>query len=168
MNQSVLILLGAAFTLMPLAGCGQSAATPKAAGVSTAYHLDKEPADAVEVLDARDQAKDGEPIVVVGRLGGGLKPWIDGRAAFLLVDTRILPSCNEGDKCEEGCPDCTKEMLAASTMVKFLDEDGKVIPVDARDLLGVKEQETVVVSGVANRDKAGNVTIAARKVYVRR
>ena len=148
-------------------GCGRSPAANNQA-VDLKYHLADEPADAVEILDAKEQAKDGEAVVVVGRVGGGMKPWIDGRAAFLLVDTRILPTCNEGEKCDENCPSCAEAMLSASTMVKFLGTDGKVVPVDARDLLGVKEQQTVVVRGVANRDKAGNVTIAGEKIYVRR
>lgn len=53
-------------------------------------------------------------------------------------------------------------------MVKFLGGDGKVLTVDSRTLLGVKEQQTLVVKGVANRDNSGNVTIAAEKIYVRR
>lgn len=150
-----------------LTGCGSSLPAGNQI-VDANYHLADEPADAIEILDAKDQAKDGEAVVVVGRLGGGVKPWIDGRAAFLLIDTRILPSCNEGEKCDENCPSCAEAMLSASTMVKFLGNDGKVLPVDARDLLGVKEQQTLVVRGVANRDKAGNVSIAAEKIYVRR
>ena len=61
-----------------------------------------------------------------------------------------------------------KEMLAASTMVKFLGEDGKVLPVDARELLGVPEESTVVVRGLASRDAAGTLTVAADGVFVRR
>jgi len=38
-------------------------------------------------------------------------------------------------------------MLAASTMVKFLGKDGKVLPVDARELLGVKDQQTGGIHG---------------------
>lgn len=148
-------------------GCGSSLPGSNQT-VDVKYHLAEEPADAVEILDAREQAQDGEAVVVVGRVGGGVKPWIDGRAAFLLVDTRILPSCNEGEKCDENCPSCAEAILSASTMVKFLGNDGKVLPIDARNLLGVKEQQTVVVRGIANRDKAGNVTIAGEKIYVRR
>ena len=148
-------------------GCG-SPLPASNQSVDAKYLLADEPADAIEILDAKEQAKDGEAVVVVGRVGGGVKPWIDGRAAFLLVDTRILPTCNEGEKCDENCPSCAEAMLSASTMVKFLGNDGKVLPVDARDLLGVKEQQTVVVRGVANRDKAGNVSIAGEKIYVRR
>lgn len=155
---------------LPMAiGCGQSASeSPASVIASSEFQLTSEPAGALEVLDAKDQAKDGEPVVVVGRLGGGVNPWVDGRAAFLIVDTRILPSCDEVGQCTADCADCAKEMIAASTMVKFLGQDGKVLPVDARKLLDVREQETVVVRGVANRDKTGNVSIAAEGIFVRR
>jgi hypothetical protein len=168
MNSSTQFVLVTAISIVMVTGCAKSPATPAAAGIAPNVHLSQEPAGAVEVLDARDEAKDGEPIVLVGRLGGGLKPWIDGRAAFLLVDTRILPSCADGERCEAGCPDCSKEMLAASTMVKFLGNDGKVLAVDARELLGVEEESTVVVHGTATRDATGNLSIAAKGVFVRR
>jgi len=148
-------------------GCADSTVSEPVAVKSSEFTLTTEPANALEILDAREQAKDGEPIVVVGRLGGGIKPWIDGRAAFLVVDTRVQ-GCGEGDKCDENCPGCSKEMAEASTMVKFHGADGKVLATDARQLLGVKELETVVIRGTANRDKAGNVTIAANGIFIRR
>ena len=53
-------------------------------------------------------------------------------------------------------------------MVKFLGDDGKVLAVDARELLGVKDESTVVVRGIASRDATGNLSIAADGVFVRR
>jgi hypothetical protein len=168
MNRFAALAASAAISMTVFSGCAGSSAQQSSSRPKPNVHLSQEPAGAIEVLDAREEAKDGEPIVIVGRLGGGLKPWIDGRAAFLLVDTRILPSCSDGEKCEAGCPDCAKEMLAASTMVKFLGEDGKILPVDARELLGVPEESTVVVRGLASRDTAGTLTVAADGVFVRR
>ena len=100
-------------------------------------------------------------------MGGGIKPWIDGRAAFLLVDTRV-EGCGDGDKCDENCPGCSKEMHEASTLVKILGQDGKVVPIDTRQLLGVTEKQTLVVRGKAQRDASGNVTIAAQGVFIRK
>ena len=168
LNHSIQLILATATLVVMATGCAESFADATTATVTRNVHLKEEPAGAVEVLDARDEAKNGEPIVLVGRLGGGLKPWIDGRAAFLLVDTRILPACSDTEHCEAGCPDCSKEMLAASTMVKFLGTDGKVLPVDARDLLGAKEESTIVVRGIAIRDATGNLSVAAEGVFVRR
>ena len=92
MNHSTQLIFATAITVVMATGCGKSSADGTAAWVKRNIHLSQEPAGAVEVLDARDEAKDGEPIVLVGRLSGGLRPWIDGRAASLLVDTRLLPS----------------------------------------------------------------------------
>jgi len=91
-----------------------------------------------------------------------LKCW-----TFVLVDTRITPEC-EDEHCDANCPDCAKEMMAASTMVKFVDLQGKVLPVDAQSLLGIKDSETVVVRGVAHRDQAGNVSVEADGLYIKR
>jgi hypothetical protein len=53
-------------------------------------------------------------------------------------------------------------------MVNFLGEDGKVLPVDARKLLGLGDEQTVVIRGIANRDRTGNVSITAEGIFVRR
>lgn len=59
-------------------------------------------------------------------------------------------------------------MHAASTMVKFLGDDGKVRPADARKLLGIDRASTVVVWVIASGDAAGNLSIADTGVLVRR
>ena len=168
MHHSIPLILAVTIPFVLATGCAKAPAESGGTVTVPNVHLSQEPVGALEVLDAKDKAEDGEPIVLVGRLGGGLKPWIDGRAAFLLVDTRILPSCAEGEQCEADCPDCSKEMLAASAMVKFLGDDGKVLPVDARELLKTEEENTVVVRGIASRDASGNLSIEAEGVFVRR
>ena len=40
------------------------------------------------------------------------------------------------------------------------------MPFDARELLGVKELQTLVVQGQAKRDDGGNLTILAQQVHV--
>ena len=106
-------------------------------------------------------------MVLVGRIGGGQKPWIDGRAAFLLVDDGVAPSCAD-EQCEDGCAECALALAEATTLVKFVDDQGKVRATDARQLLGVENFQTVVVKGVASRDKAGNVSVIADGIYIRR
>ena len=51
--------------------------------------------------------------------------------------------------------------------VKIIDESGKLVSGDARELLGVKELSEVVVQGTAKRDAQGNLSLAASKVFVR-
>jgi hypothetical protein len=51
--------------------------------------------------------------------------------------------------------------------VKVVDAEGNVVKSDAKSLLGAKELQTVVVSGKAKRDEAGNLTILAKGVYIK-
>ena len=166
MNQINLATIGALLCLCS-AGCMGSSATVTTIPDNSQFKLASEPSGACDVMDFRDQAKDGQSFVVLGRVGGGLNPWIEGRAAFVLVDERVTASCEEG-QCEADCPQCARQLAEATTLVKFVDEQGKVLPVDARVLLGVKEQQIVVIRGIASRDKAGNVSLAADGIYVRR
>ena len=89
------------------------------------------------------------------------------RLQFLLVDDGVAPACSE-EHCEEGCAECALALAEATTLVKFVDEKGKVQPTDARELLGVENFQTVVVRGIAARDKAGNLSVVADGIYIRR
>lgn len=158
------------------AGCGRES-TPSAgpSAPTTAekgqYLLPEEPAGAKGVRAARTDAKDGEDVVVVGRIGGERNPWVAGRAAFRVVDAAFKP-CNEkdDDDCKtpwDYCCDDTDELHKGMATVKVVDGQGKTVGVDARELLGVKELQTVVVKGKAKRDEQGNLTVLASALYVR-
>jgi hypothetical protein len=156
-----------------LVGCGtsndsSSAGVPSAEGAS--YRLGAEPPGAKGVKEVRADAKDDEEITVVGRIGGDTNPWIEGQAAFLVVDTALKP-CNErdDDACETPWDYCcdTDALPANKVMVKVVDESGKPLAVDARKLLGIKELQTVVVHGRAHRDQTGNLVVLADGIFVR-
>ncbi len=105
-----------AFWLLPLVSClstflGCSQDTPPATQATSSsapdidgsvYLLESEPADAGDVIKVREDAKDQDDVVIVGRIGGSANPWVDGRAAFSIVDAS-LESCLE---C--GSMDCPK------------------------------------------------------------
>lgn len=133
----------------------------------TRYQLQSEPKDAIGVLQLKESATDGAAIALVGRVGGGQKPWIDGRAAFLLVDDGVAPACRD-EECGEDCAECAVALAEATTLVKFVDAQGKVLTTDARSLLGIEDFQTVVVQGIARKDKAGNVSVVADSIYIRR
>lgn len=143
----------------------QSSAAPSAAGKEIL--LAEEPADAKPVADARETAEDGAEVTVLGRIGGGMNPWVEGRAAFTIVDPK-LEYCQPG----EGCPTpwdycCKTDQLPGNrAMIKVVNSAGETVGEDARKLLGVKELQTVVVKGKAKRDEAGNLTVLAERVFV--
>src|SRR6059058_3468217 len=71
----------------------EPAGLPSAAG--QAFLLPGEPNGARGVIDVRKQAKDGDSVVVAGRVGGSSKPFTEGRASFLIADETLKPT--------EGC-----------------------------------------------------------------
>lgn len=134
-----------------------------------AYLLKEEPKDAKEVKFVREKGKDGQEVVVVGRIGGRRNPWVKGAAAFSIVDSS-LKSCDQipGDKCPTPWDYCCESDINKSTVfVTFVDDAGKILKKDARQLLKIKELQTVVIQGKVKRDKANNVSILASKLYVR-
>ena len=162
-----------------LIGCGgQSTTTTGSAPAGTEsadldrarFLLAAEPAAAGDVIKVRKDAADGEDVVIVGRIGGSLDPWIDGRAAFSIVD-RSLKACSDipGDQCPKPWDYCceTSKLPQATALVKLVDENDELVKADAKSLLRVKELSTVVVQGKAQRDDAGNLTVLASGVFVK-
>ncbi|NQU20615.1 MAG: hypothetical protein HQ567_04980 [Candidatus Nealsonbacteria bacterium] len=166
-----------AVVVMVVSGCNSgdnttdadSGDTGKPSADGAKYLLAEEPADAQEVCEVRKTAADGDEVVVVGRIGGEKDPWVEGMAAFRIADTS-LKACNEreGDMCTEPWDFCCAPKLADNIMlVKVVDATNKIVSSGAKDLLGVKELQTVVIQGTAERDDVGNVTILAKGIHVR-
>jgi len=165
------LTLAALFGGLIMIGCGTADTEQQsgASGEGSKYLASSEPSGGTEVIEAKEAVQDGEDVTVVGRIGGQMNPWIEGFAAFQIVDPD-LKACSdtEGDQCPypwDYC--CEPRVNEGSAIVKVVDEQGNPVSTDARKLLGVKELQTVVVSGKAQRDDSGNFTILADKVYVR-
>lgn len=166
-------VVGLAIVMM--VGCEQ-APTPSVK-VSTAasqagsqYLLSAEPQAAKSILQVREESKQGDEVVLVGRIGGDVNPWVEGRAAFSLVDLSAK-ACSDipGDSCPTPWDYCceTDKLVKGKTLIKLVGGDGQPVATDARELLGVKELDTLVVQGKAQRDDSGNLTILASKIFVR-
>ncbi|MCP4777798.1 MAG: hypothetical protein GY880_26555 [Planctomycetaceae bacterium] len=171
------LILVSIVTVM-FAGCSNSTDTGPAlskAKVDPApYLLAAEPEGGLDVIAARESAKNDDSVVVVGRVGGGLNPWVESRAAFQIVDPSILACSDEtpeGETCACKTPwdyCCETDKLPnAMALVRFEDNQGKVVLEDARNLFGIKELQTVVVKGIAKRDEVGNLTVIADGIYLR-
>lgn len=172
------VALVACLALLVVVGCSpensdekasSSSATPTIDGAQ--YLLTAEPIGALDVIKLREEAQDQDDVVVVGRIGGSESPWIDGRAAFSIVDNSLKP-CNEipGDNCPKPWDYCceTSTLPEATALIKVVDQDGMLVKADAKTLLKVQELSTVVVKGKAQRDDAGNLTVLASGVYVKK
>ena len=145
-------------------------------GLSQEKHvLASEPAGAKSVLAMRKDGeglKQGDEVVVLGKIGGSVKPFT-GRAAFTIVET-TFKACSEreGDNCPtpwDYCCEAPDDLVRGTVLVKFVDDQGKTLGDDAEKVLNLKPLQTVVVRGAAQKDEKGNITsIAARGIYVRK
>ncbi|MGE0378073.1 MAG: hypothetical protein AB7I48_06410 [Planctomycetaceae bacterium] len=169
-----ILCLGSLAVLAVALGCAKQSA-PKArtaehepSAEGRKYLLGTEPEGAQDLIAARERTENDQEVTVIGRIGGRVDPWIEGRAAFSLVD-RSLAACTDipGDNCPTPWDYCcvTDKLPAATALIKFVDADGQLIGTDARELLGLHELQTVVVQGKAQRDDAGNMTILASALF---
>ena len=177
-NSKSMFLSGSVFALMAslaLIGCSE----PEAESTASTYDasrfvLASEPEGGLDVIAARESAEDQSDIVVVGRIGGGLNPWVEGRAAFQIVDASLLACSDEkedGEPCSCQTPwdyCCeTDKLPGAMALVQFVETDGATVKADARNAFNLKELQTVVVKGKAKRDDVGNLTVLATGMFIR-
>jgi hypothetical protein len=171
-------LLVCCLAIGAVAGCGQSTAISdaEASRVRARFSLEEEPADAVSVLEARELAT-GETgqseIVLFGKIPASPTPWTKGRALFLVADPSLAVAGGDdpAHACGDGCPFCAKkqeDQTEALAVVEFVDDAGKVLSHDARQLFGVEENQIVVVRGKPRVDELGSLIISARGLYIRR
>ena len=123
-------------------GCNQSevAQSPEPAttpSTDSEYLTTVEPSGALPVGQARQTVQNDQQVTLVGIIGGSTTPFIDGLAAFTIVDERV-PYCAP----EEGCPTpwdycCTRDQVKENiATVKIVDQSGKPVAQSASELLG--------------------------------
>jgi hypothetical protein len=168
-NWNVMVLI-AVFSTIGMLGCGNAQSPPPVSKSAPAgeFIVQSEPQGAMAVGDARRSVKDAEEVVLVGRIGGSAEPFVDGIAAFTLVDLKV-PHCSAAEGCPTPWDYCCEQNQVKDNIatIKIVDAAGTPVPNDARELLGVKELTTVVVRGKAKRDANGNLALLADQVYVK-
>jgi hypothetical protein len=140
------------------------------AAIGAKYLVEQEPAEPKDVNEVVENVADKELVTVLGRIGGDRHPFVEDVAAFMIVD-RKLKACSEmpDDHCDTPWDFCCESRLSKNSMtVKFLDDKGLVVPIDAKQLFQLKELQTVVVTGELQKTKDGGVALVAEKMYVRK
>ena len=155
--------------LMILSAVGCTAADSQFDSQRARYMLEDEPLGAVGVLDLRESISGEQNVVVVGQIGGTSEPWSQGEATFVIADPiAMIEGEGHPELCD--CPFCRKatEESEGLALVQFLDERGRILPVDARQLFDVAKNQMVVVRGRARLDELGYLIVSADGLYVRR
>jgi len=159
-------------SMLVVAGCGtESAAPPAASSVALPADLfaTAAPAGAVDIVEAKKAAKDGESIVIKGHIGGSKDPLAANRAIMLVADSS-LPTCDKipGDTCKTPWDSCCEpgDVIAAKTIAVHVDgADGQPLKAGLAGANGIEPKKQVVVAGTI-RSVAGALVVDAKQIYV--
>lgn len=155
--------------LLCCAGCGDGA-TPEVRSLRTRFLTAAAPTDPRPLPEVRQQLEGSPHVVIAGRIGvPDQEPWVAGKAAFTVRDAADEKPGGHGGKNHDPatCPFCKRKASQPDAMavVQFLDSDGQVISIDARELFDLSENQRVVVSGEAQLDHE-TLVVTADKLYV--
>jgi hypothetical protein len=158
--------------LLAVAACNNNTvSTPAADPLPTGLKLSAAPAEAPQPVGAlRGSAKDGQRIVVTGKIAGRKDPIGENRAILTLLDTGIK-TCDqeEGDACKtpwDACCEPSENLAKHSVAVQVADASGNPLKASLTGVEGVKPLATVIVSGTSRVSADGNVTVDADGIYI--
>lgn len=163
-------LVAASALLCAAAACGGQGASQSAESRSNLperFHLAQAPSGAVDVSAVHANAKDGEPIVVRGSVGGSEDAFVEGVAAFTIVDPALKSCENDGMDCPTPWDYCCVDpsTLAKSSAMVEISEGGQLLKASPRYFHGLDHLTSVVVQGTAKRDAQGNLTVVATGLH---
>ena len=128
-----------------------------------------QPEGAVDVAEAKKNLKDGQAIVVRGKVAGTEKPLADKRAIMTILDPAVA-TCDTmpGDACKtpwDACCEPVEVRTAKSATVQVVGSNGKPLRATLAGAGGIAPLKTVVVNGFAKLD-GGTLVINAREIHV--
>jgi hypothetical protein len=130
------------------------------------------PAGAQAITAIKASAKPGDTVVVRGRVGGRVDPFIAGKAALILADDEAIAACdkNPDDHCTTPWDYCCegKEAIAKATcLVTATGADGAVLPHGLAGLGGLAAGNHIEVTATVGADStADNLVLVATGIHV--
>ena len=158
-------LLATFLVVLALSGCGNSPTPPGADG-DTSWLLLEMPVAAIPVAEAKRTAREGDEVVVRGRIGGRREPMTAGSAVFVMIDPAI-PHCEIG-KCKlpwDYCCETPEYIATNSATVKLVGSAGTLLSVDLGEHAIEPLDEVVVVGTVGPRPNQDVFVIHATKLH---
>jgi hypothetical protein len=155
--------------------------------------IGEEPKNSEQVLTVQksmvaDASKPNAPqkrdVVITGQIGGMPNlwpdqhpkfPWYEKQASLFLVDSKIAAQFATHAKNHGGnhhncafCQALAAKNAHAIAVVNFVDEKGDIIRVNPRELLDLKENQTITIRGKARLLGGSMLVIDADGVFTRR
>lgn len=150
-----------------VAGCERERA--KTAAQRPDLLLSSPPPDALSITTASEQLSEPADVTLVGRIDAGeVEPFEQGRAVFMLSELPDEAHAGGDPNHADNCPFCKRRLAnAPKAVVEIQDQNGQVISVDARDLLGIQAQDIVTVVGRGRFEpELDTVLVTAQAVHV--
>ena len=165
-------LIIAAVAGLLIAGCGhKDGATAQSDTLPASLFVTAPPQAPLDIGAAKKSAKDGESIVLRGRIGGQREPLAANRAVMTLADLS-LPTCDKTPmkSCDtpwDSCCEPSDVVAAHSVTVQVSRPDGKPLKIGLNGEHGIKPGKEVVVAGTARRlGDENSLTIDVKQIFV--
>lgn len=134
--------------------------------------IEEEPAGSVTIENARIMIESETNVVLTVRVGSrDVSQWWKSDTASFYVSEATPGSHYTFDPSHDPtlCPFCSRKWKAedAIALVHLVDASGDRIPVNAPDLLGIEEDDIVVVRGTASVDESGLLVVESSGLFVR-
>jgi hypothetical protein len=129
------------------------------------------PAGAKDILALKRTAKDGDAVVLRGRIGGRKDPIGENRAIITLIDMSLEP-CNKKpeDRCAtpwDACCQTPETITANSATVEVVDGNGQLVKASLGGKGGIAPMKQILVTGkVAGPVDQKNLLVRASSIYV--
>ena len=172
-----LLMTCTVLTAAIIAGCEskapeQAAAPAAATTIPSSTFVAERPAEASTLLDVKKNAKIGDTVVFLARIGGRVKPFLQNQAIFLVADPS-LKSCElmtEEEHCsipwDYCCEDSTMLRNGMAT-IRISGADGRPVPINAQGAGGLEPAKFVIIEGIVNdRNDEGVFTVDASSIWV--
>lgn len=120
--------------------------------------------EAKSIMDVKSTAKPGDEVTLTGRIMGNEKPFVAGRAAFILSDPAVITACSDrpGDDCKtpwDTCCDTPEDRKKAAVLIQIVNEKGRVLKLPIEGVGGIANLSTLIVSGKVAENSAEDVLI---------
>ena len=152
--------------VVSLGGCGDSATPAGATGTDTSWLLASMPSGAIPVSEAKRTAREGDSVVVRGRIGGRRDPMSADIAVFVMMDPAI-PHCKV-DACKapwDYCCETPESITTNSATVQLVGDTSKPITIDLTRHAINPLDEVVIVGTVGPRPTQEVFVIHASKLH---
>ena len=178
MKRKTVFAIGALLALVVLAtfGCRKPVESkPKKAKPSAALpaslFLAAEPSGATSIAAAKENAKEGDEVVVKAIVGGRLDVFVENRAVMTVIDPSVNNPCTaDDDHCQfpwDYCCTPMEQRTPHMASVQILGPDARPLPIDLNTVDQVKPLNTVVIKGtVGARTDPTSLVINATGIFV--